>query len=58
MVKHAVKDHADALRVALTDKIGQIRVVTETAVEFFIVRRFVAVTDRFKEWSDVDCVAA
>ena len=58
MVEHAVKNYFDVLLMALCHEIFQILIVAEAAVELFVVGRLIAVSDRFKQWSDIDGVAA
>ena len=58
MVEHAVKDHLNPLCVAFLYKICQVGIVTQTAVKFFVIGCFITVSDRFKERSDIDCIAA
>ncbi len=58
VVEHAVKNYFDVLLMALCHEIFQILIVAEAAVELFVVGRLIAVSDRFKQWSDIDGVAA
>ena len=58
VVEYAVKDLLDTLRVTFLHKVRKICIVTQTAVQFFVISCFIAVSDRFKERSDIDRIAS
>ena len=58
MVEHAVKYHADVVRMAFLYKILKICVVSQPAVQTLVVCCFIAVPDGFKKRADVERVAA
>ena len=53
MVEHAVQDHADALVVAFRHEVFQVRVGAQPAVQFFVIRCFIAVSHGLKQRPDV-----
>ena len=58
VVEHAVKNHFDVFFMAFCHEIFQILIVAKAAVELFVVCRLIAMSDRLKQWSDIDGVTA
>ncbi len=58
VVKHSVQNNPYPLPVAFGHIVCQIFVCTKTAVQLFVIRRFISVPHRFKKRANVNRVAA
>ena len=58
MVEYTVEDDLDALCVTFLYEVCKVRIVSQTAVELFIIGGLLAVSHGFKQWSDIDGIAA